>query len=107
MEFFYYCKLMSLFSTTHLTSIQNNLTTSLVEEAPPSSYKFIVNSVIIQHEVVRNGEAGLSRGMHSASGAYWNDEKDGSWSYTLEGSQSADEKRDFDIVIVVSWISVS
>ena len=53
-----------------------------------------------------NGETerGLmtKRGMHSASGAFWNNEKDGMWSYKYEGT----EERGFDVVISVMWVSV-
>jgi len=39
--------------------------------------------------------------MHSATGAYWNNEKDGTWSHKFE-----EEKKGFDVVISVIWISV-
>lgn len=42
------------------------------------------------------------RGMHSASGAYWNNERDGMWSHKYEGG----EGRGMDIVISVIWIAV-
>ena len=42
------------------------------------------------------------RGMHSASGAYWNNEKDGMWSHKYEGG----EGKGMDIVISVMWIAV-
>ena len=42
------------------------------------------------------------RGMHSASGAYWNNERDGMWSHKYEGG----EGRGMDIVISVMWIGV-
>jgi dynein light chain Tctex-type 1 len=40
--------------------------------------------------------------MHSASGAYWNNERDGFWSFKWEGG----EKRGMDVVVVVYWIAV-
>jgi len=46
------------------------------------------------------GTAGR-RGMHSASGAYWDKEKDGMWSYKFEG-----EGREFDVVVGVVWIAL-
>ena len=73
-------------------------------------YKFAVNSTIIQHlyDSTATGEGTDSekkvgrRGMHSASGAYWNNERDGMWSYKYEGG----EKKGMDIVISIMWIGV-
>ena len=42
------------------------------------------------------------RGMHSASGAYWNNERDGMWSFKYEGG----EGKGMDIVVSVMWIGV-
>ncbi|KAF2209032.1 hypothetical protein CERZMDRAFT_91440 [Cercospora zeae-maydis SCOH1-5] len=42
------------------------------------------------------------RGMHSASGAFWNNEKDGMWSYKYEGG----EGKGMDIVVSVMWVAV-
>lgn len=42
------------------------------------------------------------RGMHSASGAYWNNEKDGMWSHKYEGG----EGKGMDVVVSVMWIAV-
>ncbi len=33
------------------------------------------------------GEAGGKRGMHAASGAYWNGERDGMWNFKYEGAE--------------------
>ena len=41
------------------------------------------------------------RGMHSASGAYWNNEKDGMWNFKYEKAES----KGFDVVLSVLWIS--
>ena len=40
--------------------------------------------------------------MHAASGAYWNNEKDGMWSYKY----SAAEMKGLDVVVGVIWIWV-
>jgi len=40
--------------------------------------------------------------MHSATGAYWNNEKDGMWSYKYEYA----EKKGLDIVISIMWIAI-
>ena len=49
--------------------------------------------------------------MHSASGAYWNNEKDGMWSFKWEGSGEGEGDgkeggRGFDVVVSVVWVSV-
>lgn len=41
------------------------------------------------------------RGMHSATGAYWNEKTDGMWSFKYEGG----ENQGLDVVISVIWIS--
>lgn len=62
-------------------------------------------------EDVEGKEAGVTtgsgkkvgrRGMHSASGAYWNNERDGMWSHKYEGG----EEKEMDIVISIMWIGV-
>ncbi|CZS92319.1 related to cytoplasmic dynein light chain [Rhynchosporium agropyri] len=42
------------------------------------------------------------RGMHSATGAYWNDKTDGMWSFKYEGGES----KGLDVVISVIYISL-
>lgn len=42
------------------------------------------------------------RGMHSATGAYWNEKTDGMWSFKYEGG----EEKGLDVVISVIWISL-
>lgn len=42
------------------------------------------------------------RGMHSATGAYWNEETDGMWSFKWEGG----EGRGMDVVVSVIWVAV-
>ena len=100
---------------------------ALISESSPSPastsddekprYKFIVNSNIIQHlsdpkeggeGVSMRGEGGEGgkkvgrRGMHSASGAYWNGERDGMWSCKYEGGV----ERGMDVVVSVMWVGV-
>lgn len=41
--------------------------------------------------------------MHSATGAYWNNEKDGMWSFKYEKGA----EKGFDVLISVIWISVA
>ena len=46
------------------------------------------------------GEGEVSRrGMHSATGAYWNSKTDGMWSYKYEGGRG----KGFDVVVQVFW----
>jgi len=40
--------------------------------------------------------------MHSASGAYWNNEKDGQWSHKYEGG----EERGMVVVVSIIYIAV-
>lgn len=40
--------------------------------------------------------------MHSASGAYWNNEKDGMWNWKYPKS----EEKGFDVVLSIIWISI-
>jgi len=42
------------------------------------------------------------RGMHSATGAYWNEKTDGMWSFKYEGGES----KGLDVVISVIWIGL-
>ena len=95
------------------TTIINTILGTLVSETSTASkdqqgqpqYKYVVNSTIIQH--APSSSSGSSdpavtgrRGMHAASGAYWNNEKDGMWSYKY----SAAEKKGLDVVIGILWI---
>ncbi|ORX98544.1 Tctex-1 [Clohesyomyces aquaticus] len=69
----------------------------------PPPYKYIVNSTIIQHiGSSPEGTTGGRRGMHSAVGAYWNNEKDGTWTYKWKDA----EKKGMDIVISLTWVGV-
>ncbi|KAF3007569.1 hypothetical protein E8E13_007231 [Curvularia kusanoi] len=72
-------------------------------ESTQPAFKYIANSTVIQHigspsEPEKHGR----RGMHSAVGAYWNNEKDGTYSYKWEAA----EKKGMDIVITITWIAI-
>ncbi|OAP54349.1 hypothetical protein AYL99_11450 [Fonsecaea erecta] len=102
------------------TMIINSILGALVEEttvkpAPGSStasqpqYKYVVNSTIIQHAASTPASAGDDskktsgrRGMHAASGAYWNNEKDGMWSFKYPGADS----KGLDVVVGIIWVWV-
>lgn len=66
-----------------------------------SQWKFVVNSTIIQH---RGGDEtkAARRGMHAAAGAYWNNEKDGMWSFKYDGA----ERMGLDVVVGIVWVWV-
>ncbi|KAI9811616.1 MAG: hypothetical protein M1827_005365 [Pycnora praestabilis] len=140
------------------TTIINTILKSLISESStsgtPPSYKYAVNSTIIQHltpptTTPRQPLSGISnnssttvgadeastrdethpvaggagddrysgsvgagsgstahvgrRGMHSATGAYWNNQTDGMWSFKYE----AIEGKGLDVVISVIWISIA
>lgn len=103
--------------------LQSLISESSSAEDPKPQYKFNVNSTIIQHlsdprpagtsTSTQTGEESVSmggdavkkvgrRGMHSASGAYWNNEKDGQWSHKYEGG----EGKGMDIVVSIIWVAV-
>ncbi|KAG9248157.1 Tctex-1 [Calycina marina] len=121
------------------TTIINSILRSLISESSPTggspSFKYAVNSTIIQHLVPTSalnkvkgestpktdGNANITtsdaktaatgtdgkphvgrRGMHSATGAYWNEKTDGMWSFKYEGG----ENKGLDVVISVIWISI-
>ncbi|KAK8180433.1 Tctex-1, partial [Phyllosticta capitalensis] len=103
-------------------TIINSILKSLISETstgpnnqPP--FKYAINSTIIQHaptfsrtadnsDSTEDAAATLAkvgrRGMHSAAGAYWNNEKDGMWSYKYEGG----DKKGLDVVINIMWIAI-
>ncbi|KAF4624429.1 hypothetical protein G7Y89_g13743 [Cudoniella acicularis] len=112
------------------TAIINSILRSLISESSPTggtpSYKYAVNSTIIQHlvptaalnkakaiqesSIPKTEESGANistsdkptnptgtdgkphvgrRGMHSATGAYWNEKTDGMWSFKYEGATAS------------------
>jgi hypothetical protein len=86
-----------------INTILQSLISKTSSDNTPPSYKYVVNSTIIQHHASPT-EAGTGgrRGMHSAQGAYWNSEKDGMWSYKWDAA----EKKGLDVVIMVVWIGL-
>lgn len=100
------------------TTIINSILGALVGETAtnPASgsspaqpqFKYVVNSTIIQHAATSSGagddakKASGRRGMHAASGAYWNNEKDGMWSFKYPGADS----KGLDVVIGIIWVWV-
>jgi hypothetical protein len=102
------------FPTYHPTTLTNatkqTILQSLIEktsvptgETSQPPFKYIVNSTVIQHiGVPSEPEKHGRRGMHSAVGAYWNNEKDGTFSYKWAGA----EKKGMDIVIAITWVAI-
>ncbi|KAK4176058.1 Tctex-1 [Triangularia setosa] len=106
------------------TIIQKVLKALMSEATPPDAqsprYKFAINSTIVQHVVptsqlnkptgtgTTDAEAAASakkqagrRGMHSATGGYWNEKTDGMWSYKWDG-----DAKGLDVVLMLIWIAV-
>ncbi|KAK4126693.1 hypothetical protein N657DRAFT_630677 [Parathielavia appendiculata] len=103
-------------------TIINKMLKAVMSEATPQgasmpAYKFAINSTIVQHVVptsqlnkptgppaeegaAKKGQAGR-RGMHSATGGYWNEKTDGMWSFKWDG-----EAKGLDVVLMVIWIAV-
>ncbi|KAK2779840.1 hypothetical protein FQN52_005539 [Onygenales sp. PD_12] len=80
--------------------------TSTIPASPP--YRFNVNCTIIQQgvtspEASESPEKAGRRGMHSASGAYWDVNRDGMWTFKYPG---ADEKG-LDLVLNVVWFGTN
>ena len=79
--------------------VQNRILQSLIAESSPSGqqppFKFTVTSTIIE-------QVSGKRGMHSATGAFWNNERDGMWSHKYEESSKG-----FDTIISITWISIA
>ncbi|KAK8144034.1 hypothetical protein MY1884_003851 [Beauveria asiatica] len=42
------------------------------------------------------------RGMHSATGAYWDEKKDGMWTFKYDGG----EGKGMDVVIMLIWVAI-
>ncbi|MCJ1440177.1 MAG: hypothetical protein MMC23_000660 [Stictis urceolatum] len=105
--------------TTWNSDIIHHILTSLTSQLPPTSkprYKFNVTSTILQHDSLAKTHPPSStsptdaqfaqnggRGMHSASGAYWDASTDGMWSYKVDG----EGKRGFDCIVSVLWVQMA
>ncbi|KAM0333221.1 hypothetical protein ACHAQA_001881 [Verticillium albo-atrum] len=99
--------------------------------AAAPSFKFACNSTVVQHLVPTSSlnkskgteasseEPHIStsteaptatdgkphvgrRGMHSSTGAFWDEKKDGMWSYKYDGG----EGKGMDVVIMLIWIAI-
>lgn len=116
--------------TSTQNSILKQLISESSPNGGQPAFKYAVNSTIIQHLVptsalnkpkpaassstevkseVKNQATDTEnkphvgrRGMHSATGAYWNEKTDGMWSYKYDGG----ENKGLDVVISIIWIAV-
>ena len=99
--------------------------------AASPSFKFACNSTIVQHLVptsalnkarggseAKDEKASIStssdatatdgkphvgrRGMHSATGAYWDEKKDGMWTFKYDGG----ETKGMDVVVMLIWVGI-
>ncbi|KAJ6440398.1 Tctex-1 [Purpureocillium lavendulum] len=99
--------------------------------ASAPAFKLACNSTIVQHLVptsalnkARGGTDGKTeephistsseakatdgkphvgrRGMHSATGAYWDEAKDGMWTFKYDGG----EGKGMDVIIMLIWIAI-
>ncbi|EED23982.1 dynein light chain (Tctex1), putative [Talaromyces stipitatus ATCC 10500] len=95
-------------ATTPEQSSTTTTTTSTPTTTPTTPpYRFTVNSTIVQQGVIDKAAAGSSgeigkRGMHSASGAYWDVNRDGMWTFKYPGA----EERGLDVVVSVTWFAM-
>ncbi|KMQ82219.1 dynein light chain [Lasius niger] len=105
---------------------------STPQGASSPAFKFACNSTIVQHLVptsslnkprggsetktaekpqiltsteatATDGKAHVGRrGMHSATGAYWDEKKDGMWTFKYDGG----ENKGMDIVVMLIWVAI-
>ncbi|RJE19757.1 Dynein light chain [Aspergillus sclerotialis] len=93
---------------TILKALISATTPPTESKTPP--YRFTVNSTIVQQGLVdksstADGQQSNTgkRGMHSASGAFWDVNRDGMWTFKYPSA----EERGLDVVISVTWFAVS
>ncbi|KAK4195940.1 Tctex-1 [Triangularia verruculosa] len=102
-----------------LKALMSEATPAGADAKSPPAYKFAINSTIVQHVVptsqlnkptstANDAEAAAAakkqagrRGMHSATGGYWNEKTDGMWSYKWDG-----DAKGLDVVLMLIWIAV-
>lgn len=78
--------------------------TSTLHKAKPAQLEdndATISTSDVKSDVETKSHVGR-RGMHSASGAYWNQSTDGMWSFKYEGGES----KGLDVVISVLWIAI-
>src|SRR5205809_7112692 len=106
---------------TYVTNLpsQNKVLQSLILATTPSEsaespipptppYRFNVNCTIIQQGIAAPTEGGSSdaagrRGMHAASGAYWDVRRDGMWTFKYPTAAA----KGMDLVLNVVWFGTN
>ncbi|KAJ5684709.1 dynein light chain (Tctex1) [Penicillium sp. IBT 18751x] len=80
------------------------------DSTKPAPYRFTVNSTIVQQGMIDKSAAAQGaqsnagkRGMHSASGAFWDVNRDGMWTFKYPGA----EERGLDVVVSVTWFAMT
>jgi hypothetical protein len=80
------------------------------DSTKPAPYRFTVNSTIVQQGMIDKSAAAEGaqsnagkRGMHSASGAFWDVNRDGMWTFKYPGA----EQRGLDVVVSVTWFAMT
>ncbi|GCB22394.1 dynein light chain Tctex-type [Aspergillus awamori] len=97
------------------SQIINTILKALITATAPSTpstappYRFTVNSTIVQQGLIDKSAAADGatsntgkRGMHSASGAFWDVNRDGMWTFKYPGA----EERGLDVVVSVTWFAL-
>ncbi|KAE8331210.1 Tctex-1 [Aspergillus sergii] len=98
------------------SQIINTILKTLISATAPSTpsaaapYRFTVNSTIVQQGLIDKSAAAEGaasntgkRGMHSASGAFWDVNRDGMWTFKYPGA----DERGLDVVVSVTWFAVN
>ncbi|KAL4905756.1 hypothetical protein BDW74DRAFT_151960 [Aspergillus multicolor] len=94
-----------------INSILKALITATTPSTPstPPPYRFTVNSTIVQQGLIdktaaADGSAANTgkRGMHSASGAFWDVNRDGMWTFKYPGADA----KGLDVVVSVTWFAL-
>ncbi|RAL00306.1 dynein light chain Tctex-type family protein [Aspergillus ibericus CBS 121593] len=94
-----------------INTILKSLITATAPSTPstPPPYRFTVNSTIVQQGLIDKSAAADGaasntgkRGMHSASGAFWDVNRDGMWTFKYPGA----EERGLDVVVSVTWFAL-
>ena len=96
--------------------LKNTILKALISATAPSTpsaaapYRFTVNSTIVQQGLIDKSAAAEGaasntgkRGMHSASGAFWDVNRDGMWTFKYPGA----DERGLDVVVSVTWFAVN
>ncbi|KAH6674481.1 Tctex-1 [Tricladium varicosporioides] len=93
------------------TIIQHLVPTAALNKAKAVAETSIVKTEDTDAKITTSDKAATStdgkphvgrRGMHSATGAYWNEKTDGMWSFKYEGG----ENKGLDVVVSVIWIAI-